>query len=115
MDIADRVRAHTAISTNLRIAQQIAERMRTCADATDEELTRRIDALDREWDIERFLETNASLLALTGLVLGLTRDRRWFALPAADGLTIRSGQRPVAHTGWWQALRVPRWTKTSCG
>jgi hypothetical protein len=37
--------------------------------------------LDKEWDIERVLEVNASSLALTGLVLGLTVNKRWLALP----------------------------------
>ena len=37
--------------------------------------------LDKEWDIERVLEVKASALALTGLVLGLTVNKRWFAVP----------------------------------
>ena len=36
--------------------------------------------LDREWDIERVLEVKASALALTGLALGLTVHKRWFAM-----------------------------------
>ncbi|HEX6006061.1 MAG TPA: hypothetical protein VFZ14_18870 [Burkholderiales bacterium] len=39
-------------------------------------------ALDREWDIERTLEANASSLALVGLGLGAFVNRRYFALPA---------------------------------
>lgn len=46
-----------------------------------DDILRRIDALEREWDVERILEVNASTLALTGLVLGLTVNRRWFLLP----------------------------------
>lgn len=42
----------------------------------------RLAELDREWDIERTLEANASALALTGTVLAATMDRRWLALPA---------------------------------
>lgn len=42
----------------------------------------RIGELDREWDIERVLEVNASSLALTGLVLGATVDKKWLTLPA---------------------------------
>jgi len=37
--------------------------------------------LDKEWDIERLLEVNASTLALTGLILGLTVNRKWLLLP----------------------------------
>ncbi len=47
-----------------------------------EEIDQRIDELDREWDIERTLETNASSLALIGLGLGISLSRKWFILPA---------------------------------
>jgi hypothetical protein len=46
-------------------------------------IPRRLEGLDREWDVERVLEANASILAFTGVVLGATVDRRWLALPAA--------------------------------
>lgn len=36
--------------------------------------------LDREWDTERVLETNAACLLLLSLGLGVTRDRRWLWL-----------------------------------
>ena len=40
----------------------------------------RLAELDREWDMERLLETNASALALLGLGLSLL-DRRFLLLP----------------------------------
>ncbi len=43
-------------------------------------ISARIDAVEREWDIERVLEVNASTLALTGLALGVTRNRTWLML-----------------------------------
>ncbi len=46
------------------------------------EIAARIDELDREWDVERALETNAAAPALAGLGLGVVRDRRWLLLPA---------------------------------
>jgi hypothetical protein len=42
----------------------------------------RLRDLDREWDIERTLHTNAATLALVGTVLGTRVDRRFLALPA---------------------------------
>ena len=42
----------------------------------------RLRELDREWDIERTLQTNAAALALVGTVLGSRVDRRFLALPA---------------------------------
>jgi hypothetical protein len=44
-------------------------------------VTGRIQQLEREWSMERWLETNASALAFTGVALGLAVDKRWFALP----------------------------------
>ena len=41
----------------------------------------RIEALDREWDVERILEVNAPTLALTGLVLGVTVNKKWLLVP----------------------------------
>jgi hypothetical protein len=40
-----------------------------------------MEELDKEWDIERALEVNASTLALTGLFLAVTVDRKWLMLP----------------------------------
>lgn len=48
-----------------------------------DEIETRLEELDREWDIERLLETNASLLMLAGLGLGIAVDRRFLALPVA--------------------------------
>ncbi len=47
------------------------------------EIHERIQALDREWDIERVLKINASALALAGLLPGARGDKRLLALPAA--------------------------------
>lgn len=44
---------------------------------------RRIRNLEGEWDLERVLETNASALALTGVVLGAFVDKRWLWLSGA--------------------------------
>lgn len=41
----------------------------------------RLQELDREWDIERTLQTNAATLALVGAVLGTRVDPRFLALP----------------------------------
>ena len=68
------------------------------------EIHTRIQALDREWDIERVLEVNASGLALTGLVLGATVDRRWLAL--TGGVLAFLLQHGVQ--GWCPPLPVLR-------
>ena len=77
METADRVRAHTGRAQNRQVDQEIDERVRSYATRSREEITARIAELDREWDIERLLEMNASALAFTGLLLGVTRNRKW--------------------------------------
>jgi len=82
VDTADRVRASSSQAINRHIDREIEARVRRYSARSREDITRRIWELDREWDIERVLETNASALAFTGLFLGAKYDRRWFWLPA---------------------------------
>jgi hypothetical protein len=79
---ANRVRANTADEMNQQIDRAIEARVREYAQRTVNEITCRINELEREWDMERLLETNASALAITGLVLGMTRSRRWLIVPS---------------------------------
>jgi hypothetical protein len=78
---AERVPTHTAEDVNRRIRQETEYRIAYFADHPDE-IAHRLGELDREWDIERAIEANASTLALAGVVFGVTSDRRWLALPA---------------------------------
>lgn len=80
-DQADRVRRSTSADINRSIDSQTDANIRRFSQRTHSEIRQRIDALDREWDVERVLEVNASTLALTGLVLGLTVNRKWLFLP----------------------------------
>jgi len=50
--------------------------------ANPAQIRQRLRELDEEWDIERAIEANASSLALAGVALGATGDRRWLLLPA---------------------------------
>ncbi len=77
----DRVRAHTASQVNARIDDAMRDRLFRFAAASDWEISARIDALDREWDIERYLEVIAPAFSLTGLALSLAHGRRWLLLP----------------------------------
>ncbi len=81
METADRVRANTSEEINRRIDQEIEDRVREYAKHSRSEITRRIEELDREWDMERLLETNASAIAFTGLALGLTHSKKWLIVP----------------------------------
>jgi hypothetical protein len=77
----ERVRTNTSASANARIREETEHRIRHYA-ARPAAIDRRLDELDREWDIERTLETNASALAFAGVLLGAFADRRFLLLPA---------------------------------
>ena len=77
----DRVRASTARDVNTQIDDDMRDRLFTYAGASDDEISARIEALDAEWDIERYLEILAPTLALSGIALGAMRSRKWLLLP----------------------------------
>ena len=77
----DRVQAHTATNVNKRIEEQAERRVLRSAGAGSGRISRQIRDLEQEWDMERWLETNASALAFTGVVLGLLVNKKFFAIP----------------------------------
>jgi len=101
---ADRVRANTADSVNQRIDQRIEDNVRYYSGRSQQEIARRIQELESEWDIERVLETMASSFSLTGLFLGATRNRLWFLLPT----TVLSFLLLHAVEGWCPPVPILR-------
>lgn len=98
-----RVADNTATAINLRIRQETERRLVYYAQHPDE-IDERLRQLDEEWDVERVLEANASLLAFAGIALGATTDRRWLALPAV--ITAFLFQHAVQ--GWCPPLPLIR-------
>lgn len=98
-----RVRDATAEPVNRRIGRRIEDNVATFA-RSPELIDKRLDALDREWDVERTLMANAATLALTGTVLGLARDSRFFAMP----LVVTGFLLQHAVQGWCPPLTVLR-------
>jgi len=82
-EITERVARYTADEIDERIARRTRENIARYAADGPAAIERRLDELDREWDIDRTLEANASTLMLVGLGLGSWVDRRYFLLPAA--------------------------------
>ena len=78
----DRIRAQTNPEVLQEIDSHIEERIRFYATQPPEVISRRIIELEQEWDIERWLETNASTLALGGLLLSMV-NRKWLLLTGA--------------------------------
>ena len=77
----DRVRRHSPQGANERIDRATQRRVLRAGGETNAALSRRLEQLDAEWDMERVLETNASALALGGVVLGLLLNKKFFAIP----------------------------------
>jgi len=80
-DPSDRVREHTHPEVNRRIDKDTMGRVQDHASVDDDTIERHLETLDEEWDVERLLMTNASILALSGLALGTFVNRRWLVLP----------------------------------
>ncbi|WP_296330379.1 hypothetical protein [Reyranella sp.] len=99
----DRVPHNTVQAVNDRIERATGERLRRCV-GNPLQIERRLRELDREWDIERVLETNASVVAFLGLVLGSAVNRRWLFVPAA--VTAFLFQHAVQ--GWCPPLPILR-------
>jgi hypothetical protein len=78
----DRVRAHSNRLQNQRIDAQTRECLQRYAPADREAISRHIDALNREWDVERYLQMNAGIVSLSGVLLGAIVNRRFLVLPA---------------------------------
>lgn len=78
---ADRVRENTLEKVNLKIDQETQQNILYYSSMNKLAIKGRIHELDREWDVERVLELNASLLALSGVILGAVVDKKWLILP----------------------------------
>lgn len=79
---SQRVPSRTDRIVNDRIRQLTLQRIAFHA-RHPSTIDRRLAELEREWDIERALEVNGSVLAGLGVFFGATRSRAWLMLPAA--------------------------------
>ncbi len=77
----DRVRRNTAEKINEDIDKKLQESIAFYKGKDRAEISKRIEALEREWDIERVLEVNMSTVALTGVGLSAFLNRKWLILP----------------------------------
>lgn len=101
---ATRVSSNTAPEINECIRKATDARVKRLASEAQSAIDARLRELDREWDIERCLETGASSLALLGTVLGVTVNRKWLWLPG--GVAAFLLQHAVQ--GWCPPLPVFR-------
>ena len=99
----DRVRKHTAAAVLRRIDGEMEERLAQHASQPDT-VAAREEALDREWDVDRTIEVEASLMGLIGLALGTTVRRELLAVP----LVVGSAVLLYAFTGRYPLLPIFR-------
>ena len=100
---ATRVPAHTDHTVQQCIRQATVDNIARGISASDR-IDSRLAELDREWDTERILELNASLLALSGVLLGKFVNRKWFFLSIA----VTGFLAQHALQGWCPPLPVLR-------
>lgn len=68
------------------------------------EVSHRVQQLDKEWNIERVLEANAVTLILAGLGLGLGVNRKFLVLPTAVSVLLLQ----YAWQGWCPPISLLR-------
>jgi hypothetical protein len=77
----EHVRKATSAKQNAVIDDLILLNIKEYAKKSSGEISERIRALDREWDIERVLDLNMSALALCGITLSLVFNTYSIVLP----------------------------------
>jgi hypothetical protein len=101
---ADRVRANTPPEVNEGIDRDIQMRIQFYSTQDKATTSRRLQDLDREWDIEQVLEAQFASLSLTGLLFGAVSGRKWYLLPLlASGFMLQH-----AVQGWCPPVGVLR-------
>lgn len=90
-----------------RVLRELRERIDRYASRPQDEVEQRLEALEREWDLERALLLDAAVLSGVGLALGVTVGRKWLLLPGVvAGFLLQH-----ALTGWSPPVAVLRLLK----
>lgn len=98
-----RVSMHTNKSVNQRIGLKTINSVNRYKSADFEALTKRIDELDREWDIERVLEVNAAAVVFLSSIFSF-KCHKWLYVTTAVSLFLMQH----ALMGWCPSLPVIR-------
>jgi hypothetical protein len=81
----ERVTLNTPPHVNEKIRRRIEDSIERHGALDPPGIDERLAALDREWDVERALETSFGAVVLLGMGLAVLGHRRWLALAAAAG------------------------------
>jgi hypothetical protein len=74
------VQLHTSQEINELILRQTEAAVQRYKHCDEETIAARIEELNKEWDTERVLETNASAIILISTILGFVFSPYWFIL-----------------------------------
>ena len=100
----DRDRRYTAAAVLQRIDDETQARLHAVAEAGPERIAERLGELDREWDLDRAIELESSLMGLMGLALGALVRPAFLAAPAVVGAAVFLH----ATVGWYPLLPLFR-------
>jgi hypothetical protein len=99
-----RVFMRTDPQTNADIRNQTIKNLNVYKNCGEPEITDRIHKLNQEWDTERVLEVNASLLIFLSSYLGIKTSRAWFLMTGAVAVFMLQH----AFWGWCPPLPLIR-------
>lgn len=98
-----RVNKATSGHVNEKIKNQTEENIRYFSKMDGWTIRKRLEELDREWDIERTLEANAAAVSLAGLILSL-KNRKFIFFP----MTVAAFLFQHALQGWCPPVPIFR-------
>lgn len=99
----ERVTLYTPPQLNEELRRRIQENVAQTAQATPAAIERRLQELDHEWDLDRYMETLIAVVSLTGIALA-AMSPWWLLLPAVmAGFLLSHGL-----FGWCPLLGVFR-------
>jgi hypothetical protein len=101
---AKRVFLRTDPKINAEIRNQTIRNLNIFKNCNETEISERIRKLDQEWDTERVLEVNASLLLVLSSYLGVKTSRIWFLLTGSVAVFMLWH----AFFGWCPLLPIVR-------
>lgn len=77
---SQRVQLHTKEEINKKIKEKTRENINYYKTKSRKQIIDRIKELDKEWDIERALETNASVIIFISAALGIITKNIWWII-----------------------------------
>ena len=100
----EKVERNTAPELNRKFDAQMTESVARYIGADRHIIDLRLKELEKEWNVERMIEVEAPSMIGLGIALGLTRDRKWFALSAMAASMV------ILHNlqGWYPMLPLFR-------